>query len=130
MKPKFYDKYRTALRRPGFPSFGDVLRRRRRTIDSFLQEKGVTDESTAQKLLNMLAASITDLSFEDDFFEALDRAVKNLEDEAAILEQEIKPQIPSENEGKKKKAKVKSAEEIDTQKSLDLVEDKGEPDIS
>lgn len=129
MKTKFYEKYREALRRPGFPSFGDVLRRRRRTIDSFLQEKGVTDEATAQKLLNLLAASITDFSFEDDFFEALDRTLKSLEEKAANLEQEITPQIPSENEGKKKKAKVKNTEEDDTQESLDSVGDKGKLDI-
>lgn len=127
---KDISEFKKQLQKNGLPSLGEVLRRRRRTMESFLEEKGVVDSSSAEQMLETLASTIQDVSFGDDFFEVVERLMVDSESKLIEKAQEITTQITLESETKKKKSKAKSANISPTPEDPEENKELSEPEIS
>ena len=103
------DQFAHLLRRNGYPSLGNVLRRRGRTSADFLREQGVTTPSEARDLLLRLIKDPMGLSYEDDFF----CAIEGLESEAVFSppEEKIEQKSPEVSTKRKKPKQSALAEE-------------------
>lgn len=116
------NRFRRELKVEGYPSLGQVLRRRRRSLKDYIKEQGVETGDQVIPYLESLLQSVREFSYEEDFFEALPDHIPPRKEFVQVPEEpsQAVESLKSSPENKKKKGKASPVSETPTQEELDV----------